>query len=347
MCSCSEEHRSDWSNEDSRRKMKSAGRMQEGRPAQPEISTVVVRMFLENLRGAALATLFTYAIQKWYLKIACKFSTRQKVFFTMVITFIHSSLYFVLNSFFLASDKFHWLDKYKLPRKESQQPSKSLLWKTILTQVVSQFLVTPIFLLKKGGADLFFKNNSYQCHSPLPSNPLLVFAWFSGSAFFNDFGFYATHRTMHEVPFLYKHIHKQHHEYVGTVGFAAEYSHPLEGIMSNILPTIGFPFLMKIHPLAFFVWLAWRLEETYEGHSGYCFLETTAGQWGLLNGFKSAFHDYHHTRNKGNFGAPFVDMLLQTQDFWLRDGKVEGQWTLKKKLEEKLLAAHQKEQREE
>ena len=51
-----------------------------------------------------------------------------------------------------------------------------------------------------------------------------------------DSTFYWAHRFLH-TPFLYKHLHKKHHEFNVTIGIAAEYAHPLEFIFSNIVPT--------------------------------------------------------------------------------------------------------------
>ena len=35
-------------------------------------------------------------------------------------------------------------------------------------------------------------------------------------------------------------------------------------------------------------------------------------------------HDYHHTGNRGNFGAPYLDWLHGTMDSWLAEGGIEG-----------------------
>jgi sterol desaturase/sphingolipid hydroxylase (fatty acid hydroxylase superfamily) len=40
---------------------------------------------------------------------------------------------------------------------------------------------------------------------------------------FLEFGFYWAHRFLHH-PLLYARLHKQHHEYKGPIGFAAEYA---------------------------------------------------------------------------------------------------------------------------
>ncbi len=42
--------------------------------------------------------------------------------------------------------------------------------------------------------------------------------------------FYWTHRLVHTKLF-YTRVHKQHHEYNGTIGFTAEYAHPFEQIV--------------------------------------------------------------------------------------------------------------------
>ena len=47
---------------------------------------------------------------------------------------------------------------------------------------------------------------------------------------------------------LYARFHKQHHEFKGTVGAAAEYAHPFE-VVSNQIPTLGFVLGVGAHPL--------------------------------------------------------------------------------------------------
>ena len=70
-----------------------------------------------------------------------------------------------------------------------------------------------------------------------------------------DFLFFWSHRFLHWKK-VYPYIHKIHHEYSTTVSIAAEYSHPLEFIMSNILPTsMGFKLLgSKAHFVTYVIW---------------------------------------------------------------------------------------------
>ena len=42
---------------------------------------------------------------------------------------------------------------------------------------------------------------------------------------------------------------------------------------------------------------------------------------------------FHHPKNVGNFGAPFFDVMFQTQDHWLAAGGLKGMFQLKEQLE--------------
>ena len=66
--------------------------------------------------------------------------------------------------------------------------------------------------------------------------------------------FYFVHRLMH-IPSLYGRIHKQHHEYKGTIGYAAEYANPIEGLAANFYPTLVGCMYTGSHPLVFYVYL--------------------------------------------------------------------------------------------
>ena len=50
-----------------------------------------------------------------------------------------------------------------------------------------------------------------------------------------DFLFFFIHKLLH-TKYLYKKIHKIHHEYYSPMPLTAFYSHPLEFILSNIVP---------------------------------------------------------------------------------------------------------------
>jgi sterol desaturase/sphingolipid hydroxylase (fatty acid hydroxylase superfamily) len=72
---------------------------------------------------------------------------------------------------------------------------------------------------------------------------------------------------------------------------------------------VGFSILVGSHPLVFYVWVAMRLLQTYEVHSG-VLLPWSQGE-------ATAWHDYHHSHNRGCFGAMYLDYLCGTCDHYL------------------------------
>ncbi|CAK9061146.1 Putative methylsterol monooxygenase DDB_G0270946 (C-4 methylsterol oxidase), partial [Durusdinium trenchii] len=198
----------------------------------------------------------------------------------------------------------------------SQRPSASLIKNTLLEAFGGQLLVTPIAgylgyygFMKAGGSALDAK---------LPSL-LGMYKAFAFAQFVNEHGFYWAHRLYHHKA-LHATFHKQHHSFIESMGISAEYAGPVEQVFANFMPSLGGMAAYGTHPYLFFFWLIYRLEETYEAHSGYTFL----GKLGLFNGENSAFHHAHHLENRGNIGAWHIDALFGTIDAWLADGDTEG-----------------------
>jgi methylsterol monooxygenase/4-alpha-methyl-delta7-sterol-4alpha-methyl oxidase len=120
--------------------------------------------------------------------------------------------------------------------------------------------------------------------------------------------FYWSHRILHSA-YLYKNIHKQHHEFNISISVASEYSHPLEFFIGNIVPVGAGPFILRVlsidvHILTWFLWITFRSFHTSEGHSGYN-LPFSPFRF-LPFGVSSRFHDDHHLKNLGNFGSMLV-----------------------------------------
>ena len=119
-----------------------------------------------------------------------------------------------------------------------------------------------------------------------------------------DFGFYCSHRTLHH-PKLYSQIHKVHHTYNQTVSIAAEYCHPIEFVLANLLPTGLGPLILgpKMHIFTVLVWYMVRVGETLDGHSGYEFSWTPYRLVPFSGG--AEYHGYHHNKNVGNYSSFF------------------------------------------
>lgn len=107
-----------------------------------------------------------------------------------------------------------------------------------------------------------------------------------------EVSFYYIHRALHH-PRIYVYIHKMHHKYITPVAFAAEYAHPVEHILANVLP-IALPLYLKgAHFLSVMGFVTFELWEAAADHSGYDFLKLPPAE----------LHDLHHEKFRVNYGT--------------------------------------------
>lgn len=123
-------------------------------------------------------------------------------------------------------------------------------------------------------------------------------------AIVEEIGFFYTHYAAHCVPFLYKHIHKRHHEWQASVGVVALYAHPLEFIFSNLLPVGLGPLICDSHLLVTWVWFVLGIITTVNTHSGYHFPGMPSPE----------AHDFHHLTFNNCYGVLGVLDFLHGTD---------------------------------
>jgi sterol desaturase/sphingolipid hydroxylase (fatty acid hydroxylase superfamily) len=123
--------------------------------------------------------------------------------------------------------------------------------------------------------------------------------------FLEDLIFFTSHWLLHR-PFLYKHVHKIHHEYNTTVAIAGMHFHVAEFVLANIAPTKIYLTAVALlfgplHVNTVVIWSILRTLDAYNGHCGYSF------SWCPIQILPFCahedFHDFHHSHNCGNFSS--------------------------------------------
>ncbi|CAL8233965.1 unnamed protein product [Boreogadus saida] len=122
--------------------------------------------------------------------------------------------------------------------------------------------------------------------------------------------FYYSHRLFHH-PTLYKHFHKQHHEWTAPIGLVSIYAHPLEHVLSNMLPAVSGPVLLGSHLSTTSLWYCLAFISTSISHCGYHLPFLPSPE----------FHDYHHLKFNQNFGVLGVLDRLHGTDGKFRQTK--------------------------
>jgi len=231
--------------------------------------------------------------------------------------------YASINGFYTIIEYNRWLEKYKIARHYHHIPSRRLVLSTLKAAVVGKIALVPTItyyvltkILKWRGMNVFGEKPTLKD----------FYLHFLAAVFVNDIGFYWAHRISHH-PLFYARVHKQHHEWKGTVSYAAEYASPAEQLFANYIPTLGGCLLIRSHPFTMIMWVCERLRHTYEYHCGYAFkgLLPPIFEWfGVTNWKSAADHDFHHTSNSGNFGTSWLDWLHGTMDSYAVAGLSEA-----------------------
>ncbi|XP_033828859.2 cholesterol 25-hydroxylase [Periophthalmus magnuspinnatus] len=125
--------------------------------------------------------------------------------------------------------------------------------------------------------------------------------------------FFAWHFSMHRFPWLYRHVHREHHKNKALIALAAQDASGAE-LLSLLFLALISTWLVGCHPLSealFHLLNSWL---AIEDHCGYNL------PWGLHRLFPSfglggaPFHQLHHTKLSGNYAPYFThwDLLFRT-----------------------------------
>jgi sterol desaturase/sphingolipid hydroxylase (fatty acid hydroxylase superfamily) len=177
---------------------------------------------------------------------------------------------------------------------------------SLSTFVIFSIVGVLVFIAKKSGYTQIY-------------NEFSKYGWgyfiFSVFAFIliHDTYFYWSHRLMHHK-FLFKFMHKVHHESTDPSPWAAFSFHPSEAVVeAMIVPLLVF--IMPAHPLAILSFLMYMTFMNALGHLGFeLFPKGSTKHWLLQWSNTTTHHNMHHKYFNCNYGLYFNwwDQLMKT-----------------------------------
>jgi fatty acid hydroxylase domain-containing protein 2 len=203
------------------------------------------------------------------------------------------ALFWIIAFSFLICDMTGCLNKYKIQQTRNKRLKLYKVLKAILRSMLNQLIVAIgisylgfEMTLKMFGITLFDEDVRVVAPFSIVMRDLFI----SHQLF--DTGFFLLHYLMH-TKYIYKHIHKTHHEWRAPISVSAVYAHPLEHMTTNFIPTILGPMLLQSKVSTQWLWYFSAVISTVSDHSGFHlpFLKS------------SQFHDYHHAQFNECFGS--------------------------------------------
>lgn len=209
---------------------------------------------------------------------------------------------------FLLIEKYQWGQQYKIQKHARNDYEE--LFAIFVKELKEQFVVfLPLNLIAAHFLKPVLSFEREAATTCLANIVLCIFA--------HDVSFAVIHRLLH-TPWLYRNVHKVHHEYYAPFALTAEHAHPVESMFGFFLPVL----------LAFLVIVLWRgaltmqtemVYMTYlsytsvQGHSGYSFpfFYEHLPLLGWVDG-GATHHDLHHKLVKCNYGPRWLDALCGT-----------------------------------
>ncbi|KAF5886261.1 fatty acid hydroxylase domain-containing protein 2, partial [Clarias magur] len=190
--------------------------------------------------------------------------------------------FWLCNGFFLFADmtgKPTFITRYRIQLDKNNPAEAARVWRAVKVVLSNQlFLSVPLVVLT-------YAVMSWRGEPCAPQLP--TFHWvlleLAVCGLLEEVLFYYSHRLVHH-PFLYKHIHKIHHEWTAPIGLVSLYAHPVEHVVSNMLPALIGPVLLGSHLATTSLWFSMALLVTSISHCGY--------HLPLLP--SPEFHDFHH-----------------------------------------------------
>ncbi|GFT25687.1 fatty acid hydroxylase domain-containing protein 2 [Nephila pilipes] len=229
-------------------------------------------------------------LQSRWDKFIALFGTNE---YTMIVwgTFTYTTLLYWIGAscytFIDVTGRPRWAVKHRIQETPSYPVPFTLVRKVAKQVLINQIISIPFYMI--GYYLMVFRG--FDNAKILPSFKR-VLSELIFCVLMEEVGFYYSHRVLH-LPFFYKRFHKLHHEWKSPIAIAAAYCHPVEHILSNLLPTFLGPFLLGSHIFIAWIWYSCLVFFTLNNHSGFHFPFFPP----------SERHNFHHLRTDHSFGA--------------------------------------------
>ncbi|KAL1374258.1 hypothetical protein pipiens_000775, partial [Culex pipiens pipiens] len=229
------------------------------------------------------------------------------------------TLYWTIGSAYTLLDVFNrpaFLRRYKVQPGTNEPVDRDRLFRVIRQVVFNQIFTGLPMLL---GLYYFIEPQTVAGIRELPTFPTVVWQ-LAACIVIEEFGFYYSHRLLHHSR-VYKFVHKQHHEWTAPIAITAMYSHPLENILSNLVPIGVGVWATGCHLTVAWLWFTLAISNTLHVHSGYHLPFLPSPEQ----------HDFHHLKFTQCYGVLGVlDWLHGTNSLFLSSKQSERDYILTK-----------------
>ncbi|XP_004076095.1 fatty acid hydroxylase domain-containing protein 2 [Oryzias latipes] len=229
--------------------------------------------------------------QNLWTKLYLAFEGHEAALFFMGTMFAPTVAFWVSNGLLLLVDttgKLSFITRYRIQMNKNEPVDPVKLRQALKTVIFNHVFISGPMAV---GVYYLMTWRGNPCGPELPTFHwgLMELGVFS---IIEEILFYYSHRLFHH-PSLYKHFHKQHHEWTAPIGVISIYAHPLEHVISNTLPVMIGPVLLGSHLSTTCMWYCVALISTTISHCGYHLPFLPSPE----------FHDFHHLKFNQCYGV--------------------------------------------
>ncbi|KAF0919564.1 hypothetical protein E2562_029789 [Oryza meyeriana var. granulata] len=237
----------------------------------------------------------------------------------LAVTLAPVAVYWLYSGIYEALGSVRALDRYRLHTRRDEETknmaSKKDVVKGVLLQQAIQIAISLAVLKLTSEQDDVAGDVKMAGHASTTAAALLdVAAQFGVAMFVLDTWQYFMHRLMHSSRFMYRRFYSWHHRAVAPYALAAQYNHPVDGVLTETLSGAAAFLSSGLPPRAAAAFFAFAAVKGIDDHCGLLV------PWNPLHaafGNNTAYHDVHHQLGGGrrNFSQPFFviwDRMLGT-----------------------------------